>query len=108
MINIKNLVMKAGCAAVLMTYSAHAALASTTTGMPWETAGQKFQNSITGPTAAILSTVVTVGAGWVLATSEGSAWVNKMIKGVAGVSVVLGASALLANIYSMSTGAIFP
>jgi type IV secretory pathway VirB2 component (pilin) len=94
-------------AAVAFALCIDKASAATSTGMPWESPGQKIMGSLNGPVAMILATVATVGIGWAVAVSEGGGWVNKAIRGVGGVSVVLGAATAITSIYATATGLTF-
>lgn len=76
------------------------------TSMPWTTALDKVQGSITGPVAKGISIIVIAVAGLTWAFSEGGGMTGKAIRIVCGIAIALGATTIVGNMFSISSSGI--
>ena len=95
--NVKQMVMVRLAVVVLMLLSPTAALAGSSSGMPWEGPVDKVVNSISGPVATAMSVLAIVGCGLGIAFGEGGRGMKKLMWVVIGVAIILLASRMLAT-----------
>jgi len=80
------------------------AVASTTTGMPWETSLDKVVNSLDGPVALGVSTMALILFGLGMSHGQSGSLMHRSMQIGLGVSVAAGATSLLTNLFGMSSG----
>lgn len=85
---------------VVNTYAAE-------TGLPWEGPLQKITASLTGPVAKVVGVVAIVLAGFGIAFGESGGSMRRILQIVLGLSIAFTASALVANLFGFSSGAVF-
>ena len=82
-------------------------LASTTTGLPWETPLQRIVDSLSGPVAKIVGVIAITLAGFGIAFGEGGTGMRRIFQIVFGLSIAFTASSLIVSLFGFSGGAIF-
>ena len=87
--------------AVALTLPAHAA----GSGMPWEAPLQSILDSIEGPVAKILATIVIILTGLGLAFGESGGGMRKLLQIVFGLSIAFAATSFFLSFFSFGGGA---
>lgn len=87
--------------------TATSALASSSSGMPWEAPLQTILTSLSGPTVKIIGTIAIVICGLALALGEGGGGLKKGIQIVLGLSIALTAASFLTSLFGSSSGVAF-
>lgn len=87
--------------ALALTLPAHAA----GSGMPWEGPLQSILDSIEGPVAKILATIVIIMTGLSLAFGETSGGLRKLLQIVLGLSIAFAATSFFLSFFSFGGGA---
>ena len=87
--------------AVTLTFPAHAA----GSGMPWEAPLQSILDSIEGPVAKILATIVIILTGLGLAFGESGGGMRKLLQIVFGLSIAFAATSFFLSFFSFGGGA---
>lgn len=100
--SITKVVALAAIAAVAAS-PAHAA----GSGMPWEGPLDSILQSIEGPVARILATIVIIITGLALAFGESSGGMRKLIQIVFGISIAFAATSFFLSFFSFGGGATF-
>lgn len=89
--------------AVLM-FMIEPALASTTTGMPWEDPLDTIMNSITGPVAMVISLLgVTVAGGMLIFGGELGEFTRRIVMLVLVIGLLVSAASILSLLYGGSS-----
>lgn len=89
--------------AILM-FIVEPALASTATGLPWETALEMIMNSITGPVAMVISLLgVTVAGGMLIFGGELGDFTRRIIMVVLVIGLLVSASSILSLLYGTTS-----
>jgi len=83
------------------------ALAAQNNSLPWESSLQTIVNSLTGPVALLISTAAIIITGFTVMFSEGGSMMRRAAGVGLGISIVAGASTILANIFGLTSGAAF-
>jgi len=76
-------------------------------GMPWEGPLDAILQSIEGPVARILATIVIIITGLALAFGESSGGMRKLIQIVFGISIAFAATSFFLSFFSFGGGATF-
>ncbi len=76
-------------------------------GMPWEGPLQSILESIEGPVAKILATIVIIMTGLSLAFGEASGGLRKLLQIVLGLSIAFAATSFFLSFFSFGGGATF-
>jgi type IV secretion system protein VirB2 len=84
-----------------MAFPAHAA----GSGMPWEAPLQSILESIEGPVAKILATIVSIITGLGLAFGESGGGMRKLLQIVFGLSIAFAATSFFLSFFSFGGGA---
>lgn len=85
--------------AILM-FMVEPALASTTTGMPWEDPLDTIMNSITGPVAMVISLLgVTVAGGMLIFGGELGEFTRRIVMLVLVIGLLVSAASILSLLY---------
>ncbi|ELU9701965.1 TrbC/VirB2 family protein [Geoalkalibacter halelectricus] len=85
--------------AILM-FMIEPALASTTTGMPWEDPLDTIMNSITGPVAMVISLLgVTVAGGMLIFGGELGEFTRRIVMLVLVIGLLVSAASILSLLY---------
>lgn len=100
--SIKKVLALAALVAIA-TSPAHAA----GSGMPWEGPLDAILQSIEGPVARILATIVIIITGLALAFGESSGGMRKLIQIVFGISIAFAATSFFLSFFSFGGGATF-
>ena len=79
--------------------------ASTTSSMPWDDGLQKILNALSGTTVKIIATMMIIGAGLMLAFSEGQA-LKTVMWIVVGLGIALNAASFLTMMFGNTSGAL--
>jgi len=80
------------------------AMASTTTGMPWESPLETIMNSITGPVAMVISLLgVTVAGGMLIFGGELNEFTRRIIMLVLVIGLLVSAASILTLLYGSSS-----
>ena len=82
-------------------------LAASSTTLPWESSLSTIVNSLTGPVAVLVSTAAVIITGFVVMFSEGGSMMRRAAGVGLGISIVAGATTILANVFGLATGATF-
>lgn len=92
---------------ILGLFAAELAMAATSGGgLPWESPLSTIKDSLTGPVAGVISLVAIVVSGVALIFGgDFSGFVRGLINVVLVISIVIGASSLLSNLFG-SSGAV--
>jgi type IV secretion system protein VirB2 len=90
-------------AALIITLPAHAA----GSGMPWEGPLDSILQSIEGPVAKILATIVIILTGLGLAFGESGGGMRKLLQIVFGLSIAFAATSFFLTFFSFGGGATF-
>jgi len=98
---LKPLAMTALVAVLVLP--AHAA----GSGMPWEGPLQSILESIEGPVAKILATIVIILTGLTLAFGETGGGMRKLLQIVFGLSIAFAATSFFLSFFSFGGGASF-
>jgi len=85
----------------VMAFPAHAA----GSGMPWEAPLQSILDSIEGPVAKILATIVIILTGLGLAFGESGGGMRKLLQIVFGLSIAFAATSFFLSFFSFGGGA---
>ncbi len=89
--------------AILM-FMIEPALASTTTGMPWEDPLDTIMNSITGPVAMVISLLgVTVAGGMLIFGGELGEFTRRIVMLVLVIGLLVSAASILSLLYGGSS-----
>jgi len=88
---------------LLTAFAPEAAMASTTSSMPWASSLQSLEADLSGPTAGVLCIIAVVGAGSMLifGNAEFSGFVKTLFYIVIVIALILGAHAFV-NTFSGS------
>ena len=89
--------------AITLAGPAHAA----GSGMPWEGPLQSILESIEGPVAKILATIVIILTGLGLAFGESGGGMRKLLQIVFGLSIAFAATSFFLSFFSFGGGAAF-
>lgn len=76
-------------------------------GMPWESLLTKILNSIAGPVAKAIGTIVIIITGLQMAFGEGGGGMRKAVNIVFGLSIAFTASSFFLNFFGYSGGVEF-
>ena len=76
-------------------------------GMPWEGPLQSILESIEGPVAKILATIVIILTGLGLAFGESGGGMRKLLQIVFGLSIAFAATSFFLSFFSFGGGATF-
>ena len=87
----------------ILALPAHAA----GSGMPWEGPLQSVLESIEGPDASILATIVIILTGLALAFGESGGGMRKLLQIVFGLSIAFAATSFFLSFFSFGGGAAF-
>jgi len=87
----------------LLALPAHAA----GSGMPWEGPLQSILESIEGPVAKILATIVIILTGLTLAFGESGGGMRKLLQIVFGLSIAFAATSFFLSFFAFGGGATF-
>lgn len=98
---------KAIAASAVLSIWATPVLAASSTTLPWESSLSTIVNSLTGPVAILVSTAAVIITGFAVMFSEGGSTMRKGAMVGLGISIVAGASTILANVFGLATGATF-
>ena len=100
---IKSMAKGVGMAAIVAAIAlpAHAA----GSGMPWEGPLDSILQSIEGPVAKILATIVIILTGLGLAFGESSGGMRKLLQIVFGLSIAFAATSFFLTFFSFGGGA---
>lgn len=90
-------------ALALLALPAHAA----GSGMPWEGPLQSILESIEGPVAKILATIVIILTGLTLAFGESGGGMRKLLQIVFGLSIAFAATSFFLSFFAFGGGATF-
>jgi len=91
----------------IMFIFAESAFASTSAGMPWESALQTLQRSITGPVAMAISLIAIIAAGAALIFGgDMTGFMRTTVYIVLVLGIIVSASGLLGSLYT--TSAVLP
>lgn len=90
-------------AMLVIALPAHAA----GSGMPWEGPLESILESIEGPVAKILATIVIIMTGLSLAFGESSGGLRKLLQIVLGLSIAFAATSFFLSFFSFGGGATF-
>jgi type IV secretion system protein VirB2 len=74
--------------------------------MPWEQPLQQILDSIQGPVAKVMSTIVIILTGLTLAFGESSGGFRRLIQIVFGLSIAFAASSFFLSFFSFGGGAL--
>jgi len=96
-------VMALGAITIVLTLPAHAA----GSGMPWEGPLDSILQSIEGPVAKILATIVIILTGLGLAFGESGGGMRKLLQIVFGLSIAFAATSFFLTFFSFGGGATF-
>jgi type IV secretory pathway VirB2 component (pilin) len=94
-----------GLTGILTTVLTRAALASSGSGMPWETPLQSILDSITGPVARALGIICIIIAGFGWAFGEGN--LKKILQIVFGISIAFTAATWGLTFFGFAGGVAF-
>jgi len=99
--NMKQQITKAyallGAASLNLFFAANA-FAASGTAMPWDNPLSQIKQSVTGPVATALATMIIVMCGLGLTVGEGSGGTRKLLWAGMGISITFGAVQLLATL----------
>jgi type IV secretion system protein VirB2 len=96
-------------AAAYLFASTAPALASTSgsgTGMPWETPLNQILQSIQGPVAKVIATIIIIVTGLSLAFGDGGSGFRKLIQIVFGLSIAFTAGTFFLPLFGFAGGAL--
>lgn len=103
---MNNSVTKVVALAAIVAIAASPAYAAGS-GMPWEGPLDAILQSIEGPVARILATIVIIITGLALAFGESSGGMRKLIQIVFGISIAFAATSFFLSFFSFGGGATF-
>ena len=103
---MNNSITKVLALAALVAIAASPAHAAGS-GMPWEGPLDAILQSIEGPVARILATIVIIITGLALAFGESSGGMRKLIQIVFGISIAFAATSFFLSFFSFGGGATF-
>lgn len=103
---MKNSITKIAALAAIVAIAASPAHAAGS-GMPWEGPLDAILQSIEGPVARILATIVIIITGLALAFGESSGGMRKLIQIVFGISIAFAATSFFLSFFSFGGGATF-
>ena len=103
---MKNSITKIAALAAIVAIAASLAHAAGS-GMPWEGPLDAILQSIEGPVARILATIVIIITGLALAFGESSGGMRKLIQIVFGISIAFAATSFFLSFFSFGGGATF-
>ena len=89
---------------IVMSLLAAADAFAAGSGMPWESPAQKFLDSITGPMAKVIGTVIIIGTGFYIAHSEGGGLMRKVVNVVCGLSTAFTAGSFFLSFLGYGGG----
>ena len=89
---------------MLLLLMDNVAMASTTTGMPWESSLDKVVKSLDGPVVLGVSTIALILFGLGMSHGQSGTAVHRSMQIGLGISVAAGAASLLSNLFGVSTG----
>ena len=96
---MKNSITKIAALAAIVAIAASPAHAAGS-GMPWEGPLDAILQSIEGPVARILATIVIIITGLALAFGESSGGMRKLIQIVFGISIAFAATSFFLSFFS--------
>lgn len=100
---MKNMMSARGALALAILADAKVALASSSTGLPWETPLQTIVQSLQSPVAFAIAVGALFAAGAALVFGEDmSGFVRKVLLAVMAIALLVGGSAFLSRVFGVS------
>ena len=100
--NLSSAALAAVGAGLCLAATAHAA----GSGMPWEDPLQRILESVQGPVAKIIASIIIITTGLTLAFGDTSGGFRRLVQIVFGVSVAFGATSFFLDFFSFGGGAL--